>query len=326
MKTLQQAMKLLVFSSLFAIVAAYAQTDIPSNGSCFYRDTQYRGSYFCSQSGQSLENLPGVFNDAIRSVRIFGNAQVTIFGDSRLAGASASLRNDVPDLRQLQLATDPSKNWSERISSLRVDSSGLGNAQNRGWDYIWGRRPTATAAASGACFFDQTNFRGRSFCVDQGQALNNLPSGFNDRIQSIQVRGSSEVQIFNDNDFAGAAARTSRDVADLRSWNVPDDPSRSWSGRISSLRVDSPRRGRWNNIGGYDRDRNDEQRGADNQPLMHCSSQTGVAQQTCNSQGYVRDARMINSYGTCRKNVSWGIDNGRLWVSSGCSADFTVER
>ena len=324
MKTLQQAVKLVVFSSLFAIVAAYAQTDIPSNGACFYRDTQYRGSYFCSQAGQSLENLPGGFNDNIQSVRIFGNAQVTLFGDNRLAGATTSLRTDVPDLRQLQLATDASRNWSKRTSSLRVDSSDLGNTVNRGWDYIWGRRPNT--ASSGACFFDQPNFRGRSFCVDQGRALNNLPSGFNDRIQSIQIRGSSEVQIFNDNEFAGAAARTSRDVADLRSWNIPDDPSRNWSGRISSLRVDSPRRGRWNNIGGYDRDRNDDLRGGDNQALVHCSSQSGVPRQICNSQGNVRDARMINSSGTCRKNVTWGIDNGRLWVASGCSADFEVER
>src|SRR5512141_3142998 len=96
---------LLVVLAFFLISAAmFAQSNPPQNGACFFKETGYRGTSFCAQAGESLENLPPGFNDSIRSVRIFGNAQVTIFSDNRLAGASTSLRNDVPDLRQLQLA------------------------------------------------------------------------------------------------------------------------------------------------------------------------------------------------------------------------------
>ena len=148
-----------------------------------------------------------------------------------------------------------------------------------------------------------------------------LLSDFNDRIQSIQVMGGSGIQVFDDNDFSGDAARTTRDVPDLRSWRIPDDPSKNWGGRISSIRVDIPSRGRWSNRGGYSTS------GYTNQGLIHCSSRQGNnGRQNCENQGYVGDIHMINSYGTCRKDNTWGIDNGRLWVSSGCSADFEVQR
>lgn len=297
--------------------AAIAQTAIPRVGACFYRDTNYRGPYFCAQPGESLENLPPGFNDAIRSVRIYGNAQVTVFNDGRFANASTVLSNDVPDLRSLRMANDPSRNWTERISSLQVAR----DERYSGWNYGWGNAQSGTD--TGACFYDTANFRGRSFCVDRGQALNNLPPGFNDRIQSIRVFNGAEVQIFNDNNFAGAAARTRRDIPNLGAWKIPDDPSRNWGGRISSLRVGEPGRGRWQNRGGY---RDDDWSGSEIRNLIRCNSQPGDRPNFCSAPGSAREAYMINSYGTCRKNVSWGIDNGRLWVSNGCSADFQINQ
>lgn len=294
---------------------------VPRNGACFYRDTNYRGTFFCAQAGESLEVLPTGFKDAIRSIRIFGNAQVMAYNDDRYAGANAVLRSDVPDLRMFPMSNDPGRNWAKRISSLQVSQA---EGRNRDWNYSWGYGQARSG--TGACFFDDTNFRGRSFCIDRGQAISNLPSGFNDRIQSIRVIGDSEVQMFNDNNFSGAAARTSRDVADLRAWRIPDDPSKNWSGRISSLRVDSPGRGRWDNMGGYRDNVNDDRRLGDDRNLVRCNSQPGERQQYCNTPGYASDAFMINSSGICRKNVSWGINNGRLWVSNGCSAEFQVRQ
>jgi hypothetical protein len=276
--------------------------------------------FFCVQAGESLEVLPSGFKDAIRSIRIQGNGQVMIYNDDRYAGANAALRSDVPDLRMLPMSNDPGRNWAERISSLQVSQS---EGRNRDWNYSWGNGQARSG--TGACFFDDTNFRGRSFCIDRGQAINNLPSGFNDRIQSIRVIGDSEVQMFNDNNFSGAAARTSRDVADLRAWRIPDDPSKNWGGRISSLRVDSPGRGqRWDNVGGYRDNVNDDRRQGYDRNLVRCNSQPGERQRYCGTPGYASEAYMINSSGTCRKNVTWGIDDGRLWVANGCSAEFQV--
>jgi hypothetical protein len=340
MKILKRTTFPLAVFLLFALTAAFGQSNAPRNGACFYRDTGYRGAYFCAQAGESLENLPSGFNDAIRSIRIYGNTPITVFNDGRFAGPSITLRSDVPDLHMLRMATDHSRNWTERISSVQVGRGEQGRYGDRDYSPQWGGNQNYRG--TGACFFDQTNFRGRSFCVDRGQALNNLPSGFNDRIQSIRVMGGSEVLIFNDNNFSGVAARTRSDVPNLRAWRIPDDPSRNWSGRISSVRVDLPGNGRWNNsggygaYGGYDRDRdnrdehrdrdndNDRYRDGDNRNIVRCSSKPHDRPQYCSTPNMVRDATIVNASGNCQRNVTWGIDNGRLWVSNGCSADFQV--
>lgn len=315
MKYLQCAAVLLL-AILFVAVTVSAQTDMPRNGACFYKDPNYRGSYFCAQAGESYENLPAGFNDRIRSVRIFGNAQVQAFNDNRFAGSDVTLSNDVPDLHALPMAVDPRANWTERFSSLRVSAT-----NDRGFPR-WGNN-AATTGGVGACFFEHPNYVGRSFCVDRGKALDNFPAGFRDGIQSIRVFGDSEVQIFSENNFTGLAARTRRDIPELRAWSIPDNPSRKWGEDIASVRVDVPRNMRWNNSGGY---RDDDTRGAPDRNLVRCTSQPGDRPQYCNSRGYARDAYMINSYGTCRKGVTWGIDNGRLWVSNGCAADFQVQQ
>lgn len=290
---------------LFAL-GAFAQTDQPRDGACFYKDVNYRGDYFCAQPGDALENLPSGFNDRIRSVRIFGNAQVQAFMDNRFGGADVIFRSDVPDLHAIPLAVDPRANWTERISSLRVNFG----YERRRWD-------DKSSASTGACFFEHPGFVGRSFCVDRGQSLDTLPPGFKDGVQSVRVFDGTEVQIFSDTNFSGLSSRTRAEIKELRAWSLPENPSRKWGERIASVRVNALDR-RW----GGDRD-DDDRRG--DRGFVRCSSQPGDRQQYCNSRGqFVRDAYMINSYSACKKGVSWGIDDGRLWVSNGCAADFQV--
>jgi hypothetical protein len=90
----------------------------------------------------------------------------------------------------------------------------------------WGRerRPQA-----GACFYEDSNYRGDYFCVRLGDSLSSLPDGMNDRISSVQVFGRGEVVIFQDHRFRGRSRRIDRDVRNLK--------SEGWNDRISSLRV-----------------------------------------------------------------------------------------
>lgn len=98
---------------------------------------------------------------------------------------------------------------------------------------VWGQGPRPRR---GACFYQQPNFTGPYFCMQQGMAYTSLPSGFNDRISSIQVMGV-EVSLFNDGGFRGVSGRTRRDIRDLRRWPLPTDPSRNWNDRVSSIQV-----------------------------------------------------------------------------------------
>src|SRR5512146_1522208 len=112
----------IVALGLLASSAAWAQfgNARPNSGACFYTDYNFRGQSFCMNAGQDASNMPSGFNDRIRSIRVFGRAQVIYFNDSLFRGASGSTSRDITDLRQYPLPDVPSKNWNTRISSIRI--------------------------------------------------------------------------------------------------------------------------------------------------------------------------------------------------------------
>ena len=57
--------------------------------------------------------MPGGANNDISSIRIFGNAEVTVFRDGGLRGSSRRFSSNIRDLRGV--------GWNDRISSYRVD-------------------------------------------------------------------------------------------------------------------------------------------------------------------------------------------------------------
>ena len=71
----------------------------------------------------------------------------------------------------------------------------------------------------------------------QGENWPALPGGFNDGISSIRVFNGAQVRIFNNSNFGGVNVRIRRSVPDLRGLRLPDNPSKTWNDRISSLAV-----------------------------------------------------------------------------------------
>jgi len=98
----------------------------------------------------------------------------------------------------------------------------------------FGREPTP---GNGACFYENPNFEGDYFCIRAGDAIDTLPREMNDRISSIRTFGRGiDVTVFQDSRFEGRSARF-EEVRDLR--------QQGWNDRISSIRVDSGRYGRY---------------------------------------------------------------------------------
>ena len=205
---------------------------LPQTGACFYEDINYGGRYFCVAPGESLRTLPNRMGDEISSIRLLGATEVTVFRDSNFRGRSARFAGDVNDLRR--------GNWNDQISSIDVgradfrgrgrDDRGRGVYDDRARDRddrgpVWGR--TAPMPRSGACFYEDSNFRGQYFCLQRGDTYASLPRGFNDKISSIRVFGAS-VRIFQDRDFRGRSTDIRRNTNNLRG---------SWGDTISSIRV-----------------------------------------------------------------------------------------
>lgn len=228
----------------------------PRDGACFYRESNFSGTSFCMNAGESMANLPSGFNDHVSSIRIFGRASVSVFENSNFSGPNERFARDMNDLSQIRKRDDPSRTWNDRISSIRVDTGngndrGMGQGRDRGWGWgnngrnqgnndnyggfpTWGRGPQPQ---QGACFYRDSNFRGDYFCVARGETMRSLPSGFNDRISSMRLFGGVRVSVFQDSDFRGPSARLNRNINDFHSNDVRGQWDRNWNDRISSIQV-----------------------------------------------------------------------------------------
>lgn len=56
------------------------------------------------------------------------------------------------------------------------------------------------------CFFDKTNYAGKSFCVPAGTVADSLPGNWDDRISSIQVLNGATVDVCSEEDAYGYCA------------------------------------------------------------------------------------------------------------------------
>jgi hypothetical protein len=88
-------------------------------GACFYKDPSFGGGFFCLRRGEQRESL-GDYGDKISSIRVFGNAHVTVYDDRNFRGANGNLNHDRPDLRDWSVRQKPGHSWNDRISCLAV--------------------------------------------------------------------------------------------------------------------------------------------------------------------------------------------------------------
>ncbi|HXT68140.1 MAG TPA: peptidase inhibitor family I36 protein [Vicinamibacterales bacterium] len=194
----------------------------PRTGVCFYADINYGGRYFCTNT--NTEDPLVEMNDGISSIRVFGNAEVTVYQDRDFQGRSQTFVSDVNDLRR--------DNWNDTISSVRVQPQGGAG----GWANRWGRPATP---ANGACFYDNVNFTGQYFCSRQGESVQMVPEGTNDRISSIRLFGNAELVVYRDRDFGG--------VSEWFDVSEPDLRESGWNDTISSYQIGT--RGSFGNRG-----------------------------------------------------------------------------
>jgi hypothetical protein len=80
----------------------------------------------------------------------------------------------------------------------------------------WERR---NEPRNGACFYTDSNYRGRSFCLDGNERQSYVGDGFNDKISSIRVFGRTRVTVYEHENFHGARRVYSNDVSGLGKFN-----------------------------------------------------------------------------------------------------------
>jgi len=114
------AVLLVCFTALPAMAQQWGRPRPPKMGACFYRESDFRGDYFCLKVGERWPSMPPGFNDKITSVRVFRGAVVAIFENDGFNGERMRIDHDVDTLKRFRLRHDPSRNWNDRVSSLAV--------------------------------------------------------------------------------------------------------------------------------------------------------------------------------------------------------------
>src|SRR5262245_50317798 len=102
MRTIIRASVLAVCALLLGSADAGAQvwrrTTTPQTGVCFYENINYGGQSFCTNTNTT--NPLVEMNDRISSIRVFGNAAVTVYQDRDFQGRSQTFAADISDLRE----------------------------------------------------------------------------------------------------------------------------------------------------------------------------------------------------------------------------------
>ena len=87
--------------------------------------------------------------------------------------------------------------------------------------------PVPDEDEAGACFYAQRNFRGESFCLDEGEELARFRT-WDNRIRSVEIFGGAQVDLCSDRNLYGDCVTLRRD-----SRRLPPDIDR----RASSVEV-----------------------------------------------------------------------------------------
>lgn len=74
--------------------------------------------------------------------------------------------------------------------------------------------PPVYEDSAGACFYSERNFRGSSFCVDEGDGYSRLRN-WDNIIRSVEVFGGAHVDLCTDSNYRGSCITLRRDASRL---------------------------------------------------------------------------------------------------------------
>lgn len=203
-----------------------------ANRVCIYELPNYRGQSACFNAGESVSDLhsvsSGQWNDRVGSIRIFGNARVSLYQHVGFDGASNVVTSDIPNVAQLRDNVIP--DWSREISAIRVERGGAGGA---------GPGPLPGPISDDrVCIYARPNYGGRSHCFNAGQEvgdLANVSGAWNDQVASIRLFGNARAVIYEDPGFGGASFTVASDIPNLSV--IRGRELRNWRRDVSSIRA-----------------------------------------------------------------------------------------
>ena len=246
---------------IFSVASMTTAAQIRSTNSrvCFYEHSHFGGWQQCYSPGEELADL-GNYRNKISSVRVYGDARVTLYANKNFEGASLEITSDMNDLAQQKIPGGIGTfTWNDVTESARVGGRVAARTppppppppppapvyrddrqvQIESRDvYRDNRRSNSN---NYICIYEDIDYRGRYECFDTGDEVADFGrwSGWNDRISSIRVNGVARVTLYRDINFRGDRITIDRSVYDLRRLRMTS--SMSWDNQASSLDINGGR-------------------------------------------------------------------------------------
>lgn len=249
-----------IFSAVSWTTAAQTRSNARDQV-CLYEHSNFGGWQQCYLPGENIGDL-GNYRNNISSIRVFGNARVSIFANKNFDGASMEVTSDLRDLAQQRITgTVMALSWNDVIESVRVTGPVARvpapapapapvyrepvrepvYRDDRDDDRYVYRDDRRGNRNNVVCIYEERDFRGRYDCFETGDEISDFGrrSGWNDRISSLRIFGVARVTLYRDINFRGDRVTVDHDVADLRRLRMTS--SLNWDNQASSLDVNGGR-------------------------------------------------------------------------------------
>lgn len=199
---------------LLTLLAITLFCGIASARVCVYQHANFQGASLCWDTwdrGANDLDRTGM-NDQISSIEMTQGEVVEVCKDAAFRGECRTYYSSVYNL---------DAGFNDSISSLSISNAGRGPQPpppgRPGPRPGPGPRPQPPRGGDQICFYEDANFRGARFCMNQwDRSIANLDrTGFNDRISSIQIPYGMTVTVYEDAGFSGARRDFSNSISNL---------------------------------------------------------------------------------------------------------------
>jgi hypothetical protein len=174
---------------MFLIAATLLVSAVASARVCLYEHADFRGMSRCWESGtRGVVNLGDRLNNEGSSLTITAGEVVTLCQNSNSRGNCATYRRTTRGFDSF---------YNDTFSSISID-----DRYNPRPGPGPGPRPQPNAGR--ACFYEDADLRGSSFCMTRNQrSVSALSQNWNDRISSVSVPRGMTVVLYSDWRFGG---------------------------------------------------------------------------------------------------------------------------
>ncbi len=185
---------------------------------CLYKNPNFQGDHICHDG--DVMNFANIhLNDAVSSVKLYGEARVRFYEHAGLGGRSVLVQDDVERLgprlddqfSSMQFVSADRRDyqyWDDDETRGRPETA-AGYWRRRGQDDLgapysqsWQRRRGADRGVAGVCVYEHWDFKGWERCFAEGHP-NFRELGIDNLVSSIKVVGNVKAQLFEHKGFQG---------------------------------------------------------------------------------------------------------------------------